>query len=167
MKRFAPYAFALIGAFETSAIAAENADAPVSPAESSAGDDLPIIATVAAVKKLQPVKAAQHLRAGAILHASDLATDGNEAALKPFIGMELKRSVYAGKVITANDIGMPTLIERNAIVLLEFERGPLLITTEGRALDAGAKGETVRVMNLASKIILTAEVVGPNKVKTR
>jgi len=45
--------------------------------------------------------------------------------------------------------------------------GPEGAKLHGRALDAGSKGETVRVMNLASKIILTAEVVGPNKVKTR
>ncbi|WDI31543.1 flagellar basal body P-ring formation chaperone FlgA [Hyphococcus flavus] len=166
MKRITTYTLALLGLFASAAFA-DDAAAPTSPAEAQTNDDLPIIATIAAKKKLAPVKAANHLRAGAILHESDLATDGDKAAYEPFIGMELKRAVYAGKVITANDIGMPTLIDRNAIVMLEFERGPLLITTEGRALDAGAVGEMVRVMNLSSKIILTAEVVGPNKVITR
>lgn len=167
MKRIATSLLAVVSAVSTPAFAGEDA-APVSPAQAEAGRDMPIIATVAARKRPGPVKAVQHLRAGAILHSSDLVAEGGDASsLEPFTGMELKRAVYAGKVITANDVGLPTLIERNAIVTLEFERGPLLITTEGRALDAGAKGQTVRVMNLASKIILTAEVVGPNKVKTR
>ena len=80
-----------------------------------------------------------------------------------FVGMELKRSVYAGIVLRPTDVGPPTAIQRNAIVALEFTRGPLTISTEGRALDAGAVGETVRVMNLNSKVILSAVVSGPNK----
>lgn len=165
MKVLTSLILALLGAASTTALAGDDA-APVAPTQS--GDDLPVIATMAVTKKNAIVKAAEHLRAGAVLHESDLLVEGGDrSSLEPFVGMELKRAVYAGKVITTNDIGLPTLIERNAIVTLEFERGPLLITTEGRALDAGAKGETVRVMNLSSKIILTAQVVGPNKVKTR
>ncbi len=152
----------------STAVAAGDNASTASPAQAQASDDLPIIATVAARKKPAPVKAAQHLRAGTVLHLSDLTVESDDpAAFDGLVGMELKRAVYAGKIISASDVGLPTIIERNALVHLEFERGPLLITTEGRALDAGAKGETVRVMNLASKIILTAEVVGPNKVKTR
>jgi len=115
----------------------------------------------------KPVLAAHHLRPGDILHGSDLVTEGDPKELDFFVGMQLKRAVYAGKVITASDVGLPTVIERNAIVSLEFVRGPLMIATEGRALDAGAVGDTVRVMNLNSKVILTAVVTGPNKAKTQ
>ncbi len=171
MKRFLTASLTLLGAFAASAFA-DDAAAPVGPSQGSgqaqSHNDLPVIATVAARKKPAPVKAAQHLRAGTVLHASDLIVDGDDPrSLEAFVGMEIKRAVYAGKVISENDIGLPTIVERNAIVSLEFVRGPLIITTEGRALDAGAAGESVRIMNLSSKIILTAEIVGPNKARTR
>ncbi len=155
---------------------AASADKDAAPKNTAAnapheafGDALPIIAAVRVERKQpSPVKAARHLRAGTVLHASDLVSeDSAHDAFAALVGMEVKRTVYAGAVINHSNIGPPTLIERNAIVSLEFERGPLLITTEGRALDAGAEGDMVRVMNLASKIILSAQVVGPNKVKTQ
>lgn len=145
------------------------------------GADLPIIASTIEVEKAPPtkaevetpvslpvVKAVNNLRAGTILHRSDLNIENdNGFILDDFVGKEIKRAVYAGKTITKNDVGPPTIIERNAIVSLEFVRGPLVITTEGRALDSGAMGDGVRVMNLSSKIILSAVVTGPNQARTR
>lgn len=114
------------------------------------------------------VTALATLRAGTILSAGDLMIDRGDAdAMSPLVGMQLKRTVYAGKPVTSADVGPPVVVERNAMVTLEFQRGPLVITTEGRALDAGAVGEAVRVMNLNSKIVLTAVVTGPNKAMTR
>lgn len=127
-------------------------------------DDIPTASVLPAPQKPVEVKAAQNLRSGTVLHGSDLLIEGeNKAPLDLFVGMELKRSVYAGAVLKPTDVGAPTAIQRNAIVTLEFVRGPLMITTEGRSLDAGAVGDSVRVMNLNSKTILTAVVAGPNK----
>jgi flagellar basal body P-ring formation protein FlgA len=130
----------------------------------TADDDIPMASVLPVSPKKVEVKAAQNLRTGTVLHSSDLVVEGeNKAPLDLFVGMELKRSVYAGAVLKPTDVGAPTAIQRNAIVTLEFVRGPLMITTEGRSLDAGAVGETVRIMNLNSKTILTAVVAGPNK----
>ncbi|MEX6634699.1 flagellar basal body P-ring formation chaperone FlgA [Hyphococcus lacteus] len=145
------------------------------------GSELPIIATTIPEKNNPPVtspapqvsdvpvvKAINNLRAGVILHQSDLMVEnGDPGILSQYVGKEMKRAVYAGKAISQSDVGPATIIERNAIVSLEFVRGPLVIMTEGRALDAGAMGEGVRVMNLSSKIILTAVVTGPNQARTR
>ncbi len=124
----------------------------------------PVIAPIA--------KAARHLRAGLVIHDSDLVFEGGSpsavATLKELItGKEIKRTIYAGTIIPLAELGMPTVIKRNAIITIEFVRGPLVITTDGRALDPGAVGDTVRVMNLNSKITLSAVVVGANKVVTR
>jgi flagella basal body P-ring formation protein FlgA len=59
------------------------------------------------------------------------------------------------------------LVKRNAIVVMEFVRGPLSIIAEGRALSAGAEGETVKVLNTSSRIAVSALVVGPNRVRVR
>ena len=48
-------------------------------------------------------------------------------------------------------IPIKALVERNALVLLRYERGALVITAEGRALDRGALGDRIRVTNLSSR----------------
>ncbi len=118
------------------------------------------------------VTAARHLRAGTIVQDADILVDGGApdavASLKKTMaGKEIKHTVYAGKPLTLSDLGSPTVIKRNAVITIEFIRGPLVITTDGRALDPGGVGDTVRVMNLNSRIILTAMVVGANKVVTQ
>lgn len=118
------------------------------------------------------VTAARHLRAGTIIQGADIVIDGGAsdavASLKnTIVGMEIKRTIYAGKPLTLSELGSPTVIKRNAVITIEFIRGPLVITTDGRALDPGGVGDTVRVMNLNSRIILSAIVVGANKVVTQ
>ncbi len=131
-------------------------------------NDLLMTSVMPADQKPATVSAAENLRAGTVLHASDLVLDsGDASAIDLYVGAELKRSVYKGMKLAPNDVGPPTVVERNAIVQLEFVRGPLMIMTEGRALDAGAVGDRVRVMNLNSKIILTAVITGPNKAVTQ
>ena len=118
------------------------------------------------------VFAAGHLRAGTIIRESDIVIEGGApdaiASLKAIItGKEVKRTIYAGKPFTLSDLGSPTVIKRNAIITIEFSRGPLVITTDGRALDPGGVGDIVRVMNLSSKTIVSATVAGANKVVTQ
>jgi len=48
--------------------------------------------------------------------------------------------------------------------LISFAIGALDIRTDGRALDRGALGERVRVMNLASRTVVTGAVSGPGAV---
>lgn len=146
--------------------------APERKTPMSATQDLLMTSVLPVATAPARVKAAHTLRTGTVLHASDLVIEGDvhndtSSPLDLFVGMEIKRTVYAGKILSANDVGPPTLVARNAIVTLEFARGPLLITTEGRALDSGAAGERIRIMNLSSKTILTATVTGPNKAMTR
>ncbi|MEZ5892645.1 MAG: flagellar basal body P-ring formation chaperone FlgA [Parvularculaceae bacterium] len=141
-----------------------------SPSFAEQAMDIPLESVMAldAERKIAIVKAAQTLRTGTILTAADLVIEtGDASALDAYLGKELKRTIYPGKTLSPNDVSMPTMIQRNALVQVEFHRGPLLITTEGRALDAGAVGDAVRVMNLNSKIVLTAVVTGPNKAATR
>ena len=161
-------AIALIAALGAPAGAQQQVAATTLQATRPAADDLLMTSVLPAEKKPTVVRAAQNLRAGSVLHSSDLLIEGDNAnALDLFVGLELKRSIYQGKTLSPNDVGPPTVVTRNAIVQLEFVRGPLMISTEGRALDAGAVGDSVRVMNLSSKIILTAVITGPNKAVTQ
>lgn len=74
------------------------------------------------------------------------------------IGLEAKVALYPGRPIRPQDLGPPAVVERNAIVPLVYNRGGLLITAEGRALDRAGPGEVIRVMNTASRATVSARV---------
>ncbi len=114
--------------------------------------------------------AARNIRAGALVLAADIATPKGDAALRlaaNFIGLEAVRNIYRGQPITEGDVRAPTIVARNAVVRMEFTKGPMTIATEGRALDQGGMGDRIRVMNLASKRVVSAVVVGASTVRTR
>ncbi|MBY0421158.1 MAG: flagellar basal body P-ring formation chaperone FlgA [Parvularculaceae bacterium] len=114
--------------------------------------------------------AARNIRVGSILTPRDIDPPEGEAALREastMIGLEAARAILKGEPITLADLRRPTLVTRNALVSMEFERGALVISTEGRALEDGAAGQAVRVMNLASKRIVSTVVVAQNVVRTK
>ena len=77
------------------------------------------------------------------------------------IGMEARVNLYANRPIRAADLRAPAVIERNEIVTLRFDASGLTIVTEGRALDRAGVGDRLQVMNLASRNMVTGQVVGP------
>lgn len=74
------------------------------------------------------------------------------------IGLEARVSLYAGRPIHPGDLAAPALIERNQIIPLIYRNGALTIKTDGRALARGSEGEAIRVLNLSSKVTVTAIV---------
>jgi flagella basal body P-ring formation protein FlgA len=65
-------------------------------------------------------------------------------------GMSPRRLVRAGQPIRSNELVEPQLVGRGDHVTLVYEEGPITLTTQGRALRDGARGETIRVVNTAS-----------------
>lgn len=74
------------------------------------------------------------------------------------IGQEARIAIYAGRPIRAGDLGPPAVVQRNALVILRYEAHGLNIAAEGRALERGAAGDLVKVMNLASRAIVIGQV---------
>ena len=117
----------------------------------------------------QDVVAARTLPAGTVLAEEDLAAkddaSGASQQMSELVGLETRRAIYAGRPVSAADLGPPTLVRRNDVVLMLYSRGGLGIRTEGRALDSGGAGEVVRVMNLSSRQPVRAVVTGVNRVE--
>ncbi|MGE0410100.1 MAG: flagellar basal body P-ring formation chaperone FlgA [Amphiplicatus sp.] len=129
-----------------------------------------ILATGYAPAFAEEIVAARNIRAGAMLLAGDIETPKSETALRfaaTLIGLEAARNIYRGQPIVESDLRSPTLIARNTVVTMEFVKGPMQISTEGRALDQGGMGDRIRVMNLASKRVVSGVIVGGNLVRTR
>ena len=74
------------------------------------------------------------------------------------IGMEARKALFAGRPILNSDIGVPAVVERNQLVQLVFRRSGLVIKADGRAMGRAGPGDIVRVMNLASRSLVTAKV---------
>ncbi|MEM8771369.1 MAG: flagellar basal body P-ring formation chaperone FlgA [Pseudomonadota bacterium] len=118
------------------------------------------------------VLAAENIRAGEIIDASDLATPNPSVELQPtilaaLIGKEAKRSIYKNFPITDRDVKTPTIVERNAVINLEYNNGLLQAVTSVRALDSGGMGETIRVMNLSSKTIVMATIIDDGRARVQ
>lgn len=80
------------------------------------------------------------------------------------VGQEARVTLYAGRPIGSGDIGPPALVDRNQIVVLIYRSGGLSILTEGRALDRGAAGEVIRVMNASSRATVSGTISPDGKV---
>lgn len=117
--------------------------------------------------------AAQNLPAGVVIEPSHLAVRDGEAAPGVLssrvaaVGLESRVALFKGRPIRSVDLGPPTVIRRNAIVSLVFRRAALTISTEGRALDEGAVGDRIRIMNIDSRRTVFATVIGPNLAEAR
>lgn len=81
------------------------------------------------------------------------------------VGQQLRRPIGGGMVFMAGDLGPPALVERNALVTIVLEAPGLLLTAQGRALEAAPRGGTVPVRNLASDRVVEAQVIGPGRVR--
>ena len=115
------------------------------------------------------IVALRALPAGSVVTAADvrLARPDSRSdvdALAAIIGKETRRLIPVGATLSDRDVRAETLVQRNDVVRMEFTKGALSMTAEGRALSSGAHGETVKVMNLESRTTVSAVVIGRDKV---
>jgi flagella basal body P-ring formation protein FlgA len=117
----------------------------------------------------QDAIAARTLRAGIVLTDDDLRADGAaaEALAATLVGLETRRAIYAGRPVVEADLRPPTIVRRNAVVTMLYRDGALAISADGRALDSGGEGETVRVINLTSRQPVKGIVTGQGVVEVR
>ncbi len=109
-------------------------------------------------------------RSGDIIVAADLVAPSSTDALRrasTFIGRQATRNLRPGEALAPEDLQAPRLILRNAVIQMEFANGPMLISAEGKALDAGGLGDRIRVMNMTSKRIVSAIVIDENTVRAQ
>jgi len=114
----------------------------------------------------ESVVATRTIRAQTVIGPEDLTLVAAElpgALTDPSaaLGLEARVAIYAGRPVLPEDLGRPTLVQRNQVVALIYLSGSLAISTEGRALARGSEGDTVRVINLASRSTVTGRI-GPD-----
>lgn len=79
-------------------------------------------------------------------------------------GEVAQRSLGAGTVLRVGDMAPPELVARGEAVTIVYDSPGISLAMRGQATDAGRLGATVNVVNVASKKVLQAVVVGPGRV---
>lgn len=129
-----------------------------------------LAALVAAPALAGTVAATRPIRAQTVILPTDLTeledeVPGAVGSFEEAVGLEARVTLYPGRPILPSQLGPPAIVERNQLVRMVFLRGSLAIEAEGRALDRGGLGERVRVMNLASRQIVTGAIAENGSVE--
>jgi flagella basal body P-ring formation protein FlgA len=97
------------------------------------------------------------LRSGRIPHNTVLDADA-------LIGLSPKRTLRAGAPVRMSEVQQPVLVSKGAHVTLGLETPSRTVTARGRALEDGARGDTIRVTNAQSHTVVEGEVTGAGTV---
>jgi flagellar basal body P-ring formation protein FlgA len=89
---------------------------------------------------------------------ADIVTD-----MARISGTAARRPLGRGSLLRDADVQRPELVERNALILMTYEQPGVQLSMRGKALQGGARGDTIQVQNLNSKKTVEAVIVGPNK----
>lgn len=89
---------------------------------------------------------------------------GEPASRDRSIGLQLRRTMRAGTPIRVADVVKPDFVQRDQSVTIIYQVPGLYLTTRGKAIESGAEGDVVSVLNLQSKRTLTGVVTGRGQV---
>ena len=107
-----------------------------------------------------------------LLKASDVAVErrpkaevtGEAASRDRTLGMQLRRPMRAGTPIRVADIVKPDFVQRDQNVTVIYQVPGIYLTTRGKAIESGAEGDTISVLNLQTKRTLSGVVTGRGQV---
>ena len=115
----------------------------------------------------------QALARGEIVKAADVAIERrpkSEVTGEPIttvsetIGLAVRQAMRDGQVLQRTQLMKPELVHRDDSVTLVYEVPGIRLTTRGKALEAGAMGDTINVANLETKRTVQGIVSGPSRV---
>lgn len=130
----------------------------------------------AANELVEFVVPARIINRGEVLRTGDLSVERrprNEVAmlspdsvtaLTQAVGMAARRPLQPERAFRVIDLMRPEIVERNGNVLILLDAPGLTLTVRGKALEAGAEGDTVQVQNLQSRKTLQGVVTGHGRV---
>jgi flagella basal body P-ring formation protein FlgA len=85
--------------------------------------------------------------------------------LQQAIGLQVRYQIAAGQPLPLGDLTPPALVHRGTHVLMLLDSPGITLSAQGIALESGALGERIHVLNPVSRATLEADVVGQNRVR--
>jgi flagella basal body P-ring formation protein FlgA len=89
----------------------------------------------------------------------DVITERDQA-----IGLAARGPLAAGRPLRTAELMRPEMIQRNETVTLVFEMPGILLTVRGKAMEGGAEGDVISVLNEQTKRTVQGTVAGPGRV---
>jgi flagellar basal body P-ring formation protein FlgA len=83
---------------------------------------------------------------------------GDAAGRNHSVGMQMRHPMRAGQPLRTADLVKPDLVQRDQEVTVIYQSAGLYLTTRGKALDSGAEGDVVNVINQQTKRTLSGTV---------
>ena len=115
----------------------------------------------------RPMSAGQIIRPDdieTVYRRNDLLGQDTVMAAAQIVGRTPQSVIRAGEPIRQTDTRAPILVSRDSQVIIRLQAGAMTLTVQGKAMDEGARGDVVRVVNLQSKKTIEATVAGPDLV---
>ncbi|GHF29390.1 flagellar basal body P-ring biosynthesis protein FlgA [Kordiimonas sediminis] len=86
-------------------------------------------------------------------------------SMDELIGMTLRRPIRSGNMIRTTDVQRPELVKKGSAVQVILSQGSMQLSSVGKALESGGKGEMIRIMNLSSKKTIEARIIAADRVE--
>ena len=80
------------------------------------------------------------------------------------VGLAARNTLDPGRPLQAAQLMKPETIQRNEQVTLIYRVPGIVLTVRGKALDGGAEGDVISVLNEQSKRTVTGVIAGPGRV---
>lgn len=112
------------------------------------------------------------LKPGEVVKASDVTMErrpktevrGDGMAAGQAVGLAAKVALRSGQALRTDDLIKPQVVQRNESVTIYYQVPGIMLTVRGKALEAGAVGDVVGVLNIQSNRPVQATVIGPGRV---
>jgi flagella basal body P-ring formation protein FlgA len=87
-------------------------------------------------------------------------TDAMIVSKSEIVGMTPRKIIRGNAPIARNDLDKPVMVQRGELVTMNLNSGAIKITALAKALEAGTKGDIIRLMNIDSKRTIEAKITG-------
>jgi flagella basal body P-ring formation protein FlgA len=81
------------------------------------------------------------------------------------VGMSPRRPIRPGDPVLASELRAPVVVAKNSLITIRLETSRMSLSAQGRALEPGAAGDVIRVMNTKSNKVINAAVVDTGTVR--
>ena len=77
------------------------------------------------------------------------------------------RGLRPGTPVRKSEVRRPLLVTKGSLVIITLRSPGMVLTSQGKALENGSNGDTIRVSNTRSKTVIDATVTGSGRVSVR
>jgi len=127
---------------------------------------------VAGARQVEALTYTRSLAAGEIVQPEDVAWTPVQSHLVPgdapqdaeaVIGQAARRAVRSGAPVAARDLSKPVVVKTNDLITVTYNIDGVSLSLQAKALQGGAAGDQITVLNPQSKKTIVAVVIGPGQ----